>query len=134
MNRPDEVTLKFPPEDDTFFSDLRSEIRAYFQSTGQTVYGNSAMYLKVVGLVVVYLGAYGLTWWLSPNSWWVVANYAFLGVWSVFLGVNVGHDAAHHTEQIYVIEEKDAPLHSWSFMYAQLVVSSGEQSALSKIF
>ena len=96
MNRPNVVTLKFPPEDDTFFSDLRSEIRAYFQSTGQTVYGNSAMYLKVVGLVVVYLGAYGLTWWLSPNSWWVVANYAFLGVWSVFLGVNVGHDAAHH--------------------------------------
>ena len=95
-SKPSEVTLKFPPEDDQFFSDLRSEVRAYFQATGQSIYGNTTMHLKVVGLAAVYLAAYAFAWTLPANSWGVVATYAFLGVWSVFLGVNVGHDAAHH--------------------------------------
>ena len=43
-SKPSEVTLKFPPEDDQFFSDLRSEVRAYFQATGQTIYGNTTMH------------------------------------------------------------------------------------------
>lgn len=93
---PREITIKFPPEDDQFFSDLRTEIRAYFKSTGQTIYGNATMYWKVCGLLAVYLGVYALPWFLTANSPWVIAAYAFLGMWSVFLGVNVGHDAAHH--------------------------------------
>jgi len=94
--KPTEVTIKFPPEEDDFFRDLRAEIRDYFKATGQSIYGNNTMYIKVAVLAMVYLGAYLLPWFLPANSLLVIITYAFLGMWSVFLGVNVGHDAAHH--------------------------------------
>ena len=48
-------TITFPPENDEFFNDLRSEVLAYFQETGQSIYGNKWMSLKMAALFIVYI-------------------------------------------------------------------------------
>jgi linoleoyl-CoA desaturase len=90
------LTIKFPPDDDDFFSDLRSEVRAYFKSTNQNIYGNAFMYAKAFGLAAIYIAGYALPLIFDLSATSIVLIYGFLGIWSVFLGVNVGHDAAHH--------------------------------------
>ena len=92
----DKRTILFPPEDDQFITDLRYEIREYFNSTSQSIYGNAFMYAKVCGLAFVYILGYALPIVLQLSTTSIVFIYAFLGMWSVFLGVNVGHDAAHN--------------------------------------
>ena len=90
------LTIKFPPDDDQFFSDLRAEVKQYFKSTDQSIFGNSLMYIKVCGLALIYVICYALPMLFDLSAVSICFIYAFLGMWSVFLGVNVGHDAAHH--------------------------------------
>jgi linoleoyl-CoA desaturase len=92
----EEITIKFPPDDDAFFAELRKEVQEYFKSTNQNRYGNTRMYAKACGLAVIYLAGYVLPLVFELSAISVVLIYGFLGVWGVFLGVNVGHDAAHH--------------------------------------
>ena len=54
------------------------------------------MYAKAFGLTAIYLAGYAVPLVFDLNATSVVLIYGFLGVWGVFLGVNVGHDAAHH--------------------------------------
>jgi linoleoyl-CoA desaturase len=90
-------TITFPPEDDDFFSDLREEVRAYFQATNQSTCGNVWMFFKLACLFVIYLNVFSLLFVLNLSQGSVLLCYAFLGVWGVFLGLNVGHDAAHNS-------------------------------------
>ena len=92
----EEITIKFPPDDDAFFAELRKEVQGYFKSTNQNIYGNGWMYAKACGLAAIYLAGYAMPLVFELNATSVVLIYGFLGVWGVFLGVNVGHDAAHH--------------------------------------
>lgn len=89
------LKITFPPEDDSFYADLRAEVDAHFEARGETHHGNLFMHAKVAILVAGYLGALGVI--LSstdPRVLW--GCYAFLGFWGVFLGLNVGHDAVHY--------------------------------------
>lgn len=92
-----EITQKitFPPEDDDFFSDLKKEVSDYFKSRGETHHGNVHMFIKMALLFAVYFGVYG-TVLCSQNPTVIYFCFAFLGFWSVFLGLNVGHDAVHY--------------------------------------
>ena len=47
--------ITFPPENDGFFTELREEVNAYFKNNGKSIYGNTSMYLKIAGLVIVYM-------------------------------------------------------------------------------
>ena len=90
------TTITFPPENDGFFEDLRSEILAHFHESGQTIYGNKWMYLKMSFLFSVYALVFAIPFVFRVEPWHVFLTYSFLGIWGVFLGVNVGHDAAHN--------------------------------------
>ena len=103
-------TITFPPENDEFFNDLRSEVLAYFQETGQSIYGNKWMSLKMAALFIVYILVFTIPFVFKVEPWHILLSYAFLGIWGVFLGVNVGHDAAHNS--LFKIKK-----HNQWFMY-----------------
>lgn len=89
-------TITFPPENDDFFNDLRNEISVYFKETNQSIYGNKWMYLKIATLCLVYFLVFAIPFVFQVKPWHIFISYAFLGIWGVFLGVNIGHDAAHN--------------------------------------
>ena len=89
-------TIKFPPEEDGFYAKLREEVNAYFAETNQSIYGNGWMFLKVAALLGIYGVVFSFLFVSNLSPEYVLLCYAFLGIWGVFLGVNVGHDAAHN--------------------------------------
>ena len=87
--------ITFPPERDEFYADLRKEVSAYFKNAGHTHFGNRQMHVKVAVMFAVYFGLYACMLSASPSVEMLLVWYATIGVWGVFLGLNVGHDAAH---------------------------------------
>ena len=81
--------ITFPPENDGFFAELREEVNAYFQNNGKSIYGNTRMYLKIAGLFIVYIFVFSIPFIFSIKPYHVFLCYSFLGIWGVFLGVNV---------------------------------------------
>lgn len=88
--------IRFLPEENDFLSDLRNEIKEYFAQSDKHPYGDLRMHLKVVVMFGVYFGLYAAMLLGSSSISALVCWYALIGVWGVFLGLNVGHDAAHH--------------------------------------
>ena len=88
--------LKFPPETDSFFSDLRAEVNQYFIINSISKYGNTAMYIKISVLFGLYCFIYSGIYILGNNPSVLFTIYPILGVFGVFLGLNIGHDAAHN--------------------------------------
>lgn len=95
MNR-DNIKITYPPEKDGFFNDLKKEVDSYFISNNISIYGNRLMYIKIILLFTVYILIYFIPFLfkISQNQFFIC--YIFLGIWSLFLGVNIGHDAAHN--------------------------------------
>lgn len=89
--------ITFPPENDGFFAELREEVNAYFKKSGKSIYGNTSMYLKIACLFVVYVFVFSIPFIFPVEPSHIFLCYSFLGIWGVFLGVNVGHDAAHNS-------------------------------------
>ena len=52
--------ITFPAEDDGFFAELREEVNAYFKNNGKSIYGNTSMYLKIAGLLIVYMFVFSI--------------------------------------------------------------------------
>ncbi len=88
--------IRFLPEENEFLSDLRQEVKKYFTRTGKERFGDQRMHFKVVIMFVVYFGLYAAMLLGSSNVTYLFIWYAVIGVWGVFLGLNVGHDAAHN--------------------------------------
>lgn len=88
--------LKFPPESDTFFSELRTEVNNYFKENSISKYGNTAMYFKISMLFGLYCIAYFSIYFFGNNPTYLFIVYPILGAFGVFLGLNIGHDAAHN--------------------------------------
>ncbi len=86
----------FAAEDSNFLNELREKIDHYFKSNQRSHYANSAMILKLVAMTVIYIGAYLAIFMVEGNHLLIYTLYAFIGAWSVFLGLNIGHDAAHN--------------------------------------
>lgn len=89
--------ITFPPENDGFFAELREEVNAYFKKSGKSIYGNTSMYLKIACLFLVYVFVFSIPFIFPVEPSHLFLCYSFLGIWGVFLGVNVGHDAAHNS-------------------------------------
>ena len=91
------MKITFATDKDDFFDDLKEEANHYFTSKRISIYGNTFMYLKVLFLLLVYLMVYLTPFLFNVSQNQIFACYIFLGVWGLFLGVNVGHDAAHNS-------------------------------------
>ena len=89
--------ITFPPEEDDFFLELRNQVNNYFKSSGKSIYGDFRMYTKIALLLIVYFIVFLMPLILNIKPLYILLCYSFLGIWGVFLGVNIGHDAAHNS-------------------------------------
>ena len=90
------IKITFPKEDDGFFDELKKEVYAYFISNNISIYGNKFMYIKIAFLFTIYILIYLLPFIFKLSQNQIFVSYIFLGIWSLFLGVNIGNDAAHN--------------------------------------
>ena len=88
--------IKFQPESDDFYSELRTEVMNHFKTKANSTFGNKAMYIKIVLFFMVFFLSYFSIFLLGNNPAYFAVIYSFIGIWGVFLGLNVGHDAAHN--------------------------------------
>ena len=88
--------IQFQPESDGFYSELRKEVYGYFEKNDITTYANGAMKFKMALFFAIFflLNASIYVFGTSPLNLAII--YSLIGIWGVFLGLNVGHDAAHN--------------------------------------
>ena len=85
----------FKKESDSFYKELKEEIENYFVEKNMNKYANNFMYFKMIFFFLIYLGSYSTIFYCT-NTYYLIINYSFIGIWGVFLGLNIGHDAAHN--------------------------------------
>lgn len=88
--------LHFLPEPTPFIQELRERIDAYFAEHKLSKYANRSMKSKIALFIGVYILSYTLLYTVN-SSLYLYVVYAFMGAWSVLMGLNIGHDAAHKT-------------------------------------
>lgn len=87
--------ITFARTDQAFLQDLNSKVDAYFKSEGLSKYGNSGLYLKVSALISLYVFCYASVFFVDSVCGLFLC-YACMGPLTVFLALNIGHEAAHH--------------------------------------
>lgn len=88
--------IYFKEEEDSFFSDLKFEVNNYFKEKNLSPYANKFMFIKIIFFFIIYFIAYFSVFNYGDNVYFLIFIYSFIGLWGVFLGLNVGHDAAHN--------------------------------------
>ncbi|MBO9703066.1 MAG: acyl-CoA desaturase [Sporocytophaga sp.] len=89
------VKIRFQKDSEGFHKTLVRRVENYFKSEGISEKANAFMYFKTLFFLSLILSSYfsllfgGFSLWIN-NLLWVV-----LGLSSVFLAVNCGHDAIH---------------------------------------
>lgn len=88
--------IRFPAgEGRAFGAELKKEVDAYFERTGESRYANFGMVLKALILFGLTFGAYGLlfTGWFSPLG--MLGLCVAMGFGVAGIGFAVAHDALH---------------------------------------
>ena len=89
------ANIKFTKTDKQFQKILNSNVQAYFDLADKSKYGNHALYAKAALLFVLY--AFCSIYIFFANSLFeLFACYGLMGLLSVFLALNIGHEAAHN--------------------------------------
>jgi linoleoyl-CoA desaturase len=89
------MKIVFKKDNKDFHKEVISAVNVYFESTGKNKKANTYMYFKTFFFLSVLIASYlsilvgGFNLWVSYIAW------IFLGLSSVFLAVNCGHDAIH---------------------------------------
>ncbi len=78
-----------------FQNALRSEVDAYFSTTGQHIKGNALIWLKAAIFFLMMVAGYALLLTRSATVVGLFANYLIYGFGSLFLVITVAHDASH---------------------------------------
>jgi linoleoyl-CoA desaturase len=80
-----------------FYSTLRKEVEAYFQSKKLAKHGNAALYSKTVILLGSFAALYTILVFFTP-VWYIALPLAMLfGMNCAFIGFNIMHDACHES-------------------------------------
>ena len=87
--------LTYTNTDQDFLLELNNRVQAYFRNEGLSKYGNQSLYIKAAVLFLLYLGSYMLLFFSTTLSQ-LYFCYAVMGPLTVFLALNIGHEAAHH--------------------------------------
>jgi linoleoyl-CoA desaturase len=86
--------IEFLPESD-FFKELNTRVASFFKANDLNKYANKIWFVKAFILILSYVGSYLLI--LSNTVFVMYAGYMLIGILSVLIGLNIGHDAAHGT-------------------------------------
>lgn len=88
--------IRFLKETSSFYTELRSSIDVYFIKNEISYRANKTLFLKIAIMFSIYLVSYFSIYLFNENVTALFLVYAFIGGWSVLLGLNIGHDAAHN--------------------------------------
>lgn len=89
-----ETKITFPKEPSLFFKELQKEVDVFFKENNYTKFGNNQIIFKYIIIKISMLCAYFLLFYFQ-NKLYVYSLFAFLGVMSIILAINVSHDAIH---------------------------------------
>lgn len=87
--------VRFAPSTGDFFSDLKTQVDAYFERTGKSPKGGLALYVQTAVMFAWLAGSYTLLMFVELNPWLAVVLAISLGLAVAGVGFNVMHDANH---------------------------------------
>ncbi len=80
---------------DPFLKDLRAQVAAHFESSGQSPRDCPRMYLKTAIVFAWFFGSYVLLVFFTPNWWSASLAAVSLALAMAGIGFNVQHDGSH---------------------------------------
>ncbi|WP_242928783.1 fatty acid desaturase family protein [Pontibacter vulgaris] len=86
---------KFSKPSNSFHSELKSRINAYFTEAGKSPNGNYKLYTKAVILWVSLVLVYVHLLFFTPVAWVAIIESIILGGLTASIGFNVMHDGSH---------------------------------------
>jgi linoleoyl-CoA desaturase len=86
---------KFSNVPQSFHTELKSRISAYFEEVGKSTTGNFQLFIKAVVLMVVFVLVYSHLVFFTPSALWAILESVLLGCVVAAIGFNVMHDGAH---------------------------------------
>lgn len=86
---------KFSTVSQSFHSELKKRINAYFKETGKAVTGNSSLYSKAIILAIAFVLLYVHLVFFTPSAILSVIECVLLGLVVAAIGFNIMHDGAH---------------------------------------
>lgn len=87
--------ITFGNQKSPFFTELKKEVKKYFEDKGIESTGNFALYSKAIFLIATYVVAYATVVFFAPNGGIALLLCAYLGWAAAGLGFNVMHDGSH---------------------------------------
>ncbi len=78
-----------------FFTEVKKQVKEYFDQKGIESTGNSSLYLKGFFLTATYIAGYITVVFFAPPTWVALSICAYLGLAAAGLGFNVMHDGSH---------------------------------------
>ena len=88
--------IKYQNKDKAFKKELFYRVNQYFIENKVSKTGNKILFWKSGILLAIYILIY-LLLLVSPNTLVLFSCYISLGILTIFVALNIGHDAAHHT-------------------------------------
>lgn len=88
-------TPKFAVKAQSFHSELKKRVNAYFTEAGKTTTGNFSLYFKAVAFGVALIAVYIHLVFFTPGIILGIAESILLGGLIAAIGFNVMHDGAH---------------------------------------
>lgn len=78
-----------------FFTELKKEVKTYFEQKGIESTGNFDLYSKAAFFTLTYIAGYIAVVFFAPSAWLSISICAYLGFAAAGLGFNVMHDGSH---------------------------------------
>lgn len=79
-----------------FYKTLKSEIDHYFDSNQINRKADTAYFVKMVVILMIFLGSYSLILVNPFNTLFLLLMAIVFGISSAMIAFNIGHDASHH--------------------------------------
>ena len=95
VKSPVKERITFGTHQNLFFSEVKKQVKAYFESKGIESTGNFQLYTKALFFTFSYIGSYLVLMLLSPPTWVAISLCAYMGAVAAALGFNVMHDGSH---------------------------------------
>lgn len=110
------LRFKNDPQDTFFLKTLQKRVNAYFNENGLKKTANKKAIIKAGLLFTAYSIVY-LAIFFSNSSLQLYVTYSIIGVLTIFVALNIAHDAAHSTFSDHK-KVNDLLLHTFDFLGA----------------